>query len=135
MVGDVDGDGDADLVAVWRRLRDREIQRGWTVASNDGLGNFEPTQEDTLSTTSSRYPTPDLDLRGSDFDGDGFLDLVVVENWLVELWYNWGGGFDPALQLSMWLVGLADGDGDVDLLISDPPQVTLWINDSYDLGL
>ena len=134
VVGDVDGDGDADLVAAWRRLRDREIQRGWTVASNDGLGNFEPTQEDTLSTTSSRYPTPDLDLRGSDFDGDGFLDLVVVENWLVELWYNWGGGFDPALQLSTWLVGLADGDGDgdVDLLVSDPPQVTLWINDGYD---
>ena len=54
----------------------------------------------------------------------------------VELWYNWGDGFDPTLQLSWaWLVGLADGDGDgdVDLLVSETrSQVVLWINDGYD---
>ncbi len=136
-VGDIDGDGDADLAVFWRRLVDREIQQGWTVASNDGLGGFEPTQEVTLSTASLRDYTPSIDLRGSDFDGDGLLDLVVDKDLTVELWYNWGDGFDPALQLSnVDLVGLADGDGDgnVDLLVSDfgYREVSLWINDGYD---
>ncbi len=136
-VGDIDGDGDADLVVFWRRLVDREIHQGWTAASNDGLGGFEPTQEVTLSTASFRGYTPSIDLRGSDFDGDGLLDLVVDKDLTVELWYNWGDGFDPALELSnVDLVGLADGDGDgnVDLLVSDLGyrEVSLWINDGYD---
>ena len=134
-VGDVDGDGDADLVVLWTRLVDRERQQGWTVASNDGLGGFEPTQEVILSTTGSYF---DSDLWGSDFDGDGLLDLAVTKGVTVELWYNWGDGFDPTLQLlDVWLVGLADGDGDgnVDLLLSDSDtasQVSLWTNDGYD---
>ena len=136
-VGDVDGDGDADLVVAWNRLIDRERHQGWTVASNDGLGGFEPTQEVPFSTTSFSDPIRRMDLQGSDFDGDGLLDLVVaVPGRTVELWYNWGDGFDPTLQLSrVRLVGLADGDGDgdVDLLVSDSwSQVILWINDGYD---
>ena len=133
-VGDVDGDGDADLVATYHRLVDREIQLGWTVASNDGLGSFEPTQEVPLSTIPAD-DSPRMDLRGSDFDGDGLLDLATAEGGIVEVWYNWGGDFDPFLELSGGLVGLADGDGDgdVDLLVRDGiSQVSLWINDGYD---
>ena len=146
VVGDVDGDSDADLVVFWNRIADRERQRGWTVASNDGLGGFEPTQEVILSTyTSLRDPYPIMDLWGSDFDGDGLLDLVVDDQrrGTVKLWYNWGDEFEPTLQLfDVWLIGLADGDGDgdVDLLLqvlepddSDhhvaPSRVILWIND------
>ena len=141
-VGDADGDGDADLVVLWNRRVDRESQMGWTVASNDGLGRFEPTQEVPLSTVPWNSH-PSMDLWGSDFDGDGLLDLVVAEGGIVELWYNWGGGFDPVLQLfDVRLLGLADGDGDgdMDLLIQEfddsdhlaPSQVSLWINDGYD---
>ena len=137
-VGDVDGDGDADLVVLWDRLVDRESQLGWTVASNDGLGGFEPTQELTLLTT---FDFPFMDLWGSDFDGDGLLDLVVAESGIVEVWYNWGGGFEPTLQLSdVWPVGLADGDGDgdMDLLVWEydalSRKVILWINDGYEFG-
>ncbi len=139
-VGDVDGDGDADLVVAWNRYIDRkeqEEQVGWIVASNDGLGRFEPAQEISLATiyTSFRRFTPLIDLRGSDFDGDGLLDLVVNVGRSVELWYNWGDGFDPTLQLSdVWLLGLADGDGDgdTDLAIMEYDglsyYVILWIN-------
>ena len=138
VVGDVDGDSDTDLVVLWNRFVDRERQLGWTVASNDGLGSFEPTQEVILSTSTSFYHSPIIHLWGSDFDGDGFLDLAVAESEIVELWYNWGGGFEPTLQLfDVWLVGLADGDGDgdMDLLVQEVDEaqshVTLWINDGY----
>ena len=136
-VGDGDGDGDADLVAAWHRLVDGERQLGWIVASNDGLGGFEPTQEFLLATEPAD-DHPFMDLRGSDFDGDGLLDLVVEYQWgNVEVWYNWGGGFEPTLQLfDVSLVGLADGDGDgdVDLLVGDilSQIVIMWINDGYD---
>ena len=140
-VGDVDGDGDADLVVAYNRLVDDESQLGWTMASNDGLGRFELTQEVTISTVSIRDYTPHMYLEGNDFDGDGLLDLIVAEGGTVEVWYNWGGGFDPTQQLSGVLpLGLADGDGDgdVDLLVADYDHddesyyAILWINDGYD---
>ena len=110
------------------------------MASNDGLGRFEPTQEISLSTvsTNSRVTIPLIALWGSDFDGDGLLDLVVNEGRSIELWYNWGDEFDPILQLSeVRLLGLADGDGDgdLDLLVWERDgasyYVTLWNNDGY----
>ena len=137
-VGDIDGDGDADLAVGWRRNVDRKTQLGWIMASNDGLGGFEPTQEILFPT---RPPSDDapffMDLWGSDFDGDGLLDLVVRNRETVEVLYNWGDEFDPILQLSNVSISLADGDGDgdVDLLVwgrdGESYYVTLWINDGY----
>ena len=132
-LGDVDGDGDMDLVAVWQRLTDHGSFLGWTIASQDGLGGLVPTLEATRQATR-------IDLQGSDFDGDGLLDLVFSGDQIVELWHNWGeDGFETTLRLSgVGLLGLADGDGDgdVDLLVIDlddeTAHVILWINDGDD---
>ncbi len=133
-LGDVDGDGDVDLVAVWERYTDTgEEVLGWMVASNDGLGGFVPTRQFTSSSTVI------WGLWGSDFDGDGLLDLVLNEGPNIELWHNQGeDGFATILQLSgVEFVGLADGDGDgeVDLLVIDDDESShaiLWLNDSAD---
>ncbi len=128
-LGDVDGDGDVDLVAVWDRFTATGSDHGWLIASNDGFGGFVLTQEEAASTY--------LSLQGSDFDGDGLFDLVFSGNQIVELWHNEGeDGFESTLRLSgVGFVGLADGDGDgdVDLLVheldDESPHVVLWLND------
>ena len=135
VLGDVDGDGDVDLVTsagVHRR-----DQKRLTVSSNNGQSRFVPTQRILL-------PGFDLHLEGHDFDGDGLMDLVLYEGLSTEVWLNRGeAGFEPILHLSSgWIGGLADGDGDgdVDLVViesekegyNDPDasfSVTLWVND------
>ena len=150
VLGDVDGDGDADLVVVWKydtvvkvteETFERTTQAGWTVASSDGLGGLVPTRQVLL-------PGKDrLGIAGGDFDGDGLLDLAFIEgtqglNQTLELWHNRGeDGFETILQLSdVYFFGLADGDGDgdVDLLVGEYDElrdelvwssVIMWIND------
>ena len=135
VLGDVDGDGDVDLVTsagVHRR-----DQMRLTVSSNDGQGRFVPTQR-------IQRPGISLNLKGHDFDGDGLLDLVLGGQ-STEVWHNRGeAGFEPILQLlyGVWIAGLADGDGDgdVDLVVIEPEEgghdnpdasypATLWVND------
>ena len=144
-LGDIDGDGDADLVVVWTYFEsikvtegtfDRTTQAGWTVASSDGLGGLVPTREVL------RGGEPLIGIAGDDFNGDGLLDLAFRGGRTLELWLNRGvHGFETILQLSdVWFEGLADGDGDgdVDLLVTeyDPlrddyvwSEVIMWLND------
>ncbi len=127
-LGDVDGDGDADLVVKWDTME----STGWTIATSDGLGGL-------VSTPEVRLPTGHPTIAGGDFDGDGLLDLAFSDGRTIELWLNRGeDGFETILQLpDSHLIGLADGDGDgdVDLLVLEEyddlwSNVTMWINDS-----
>ena len=126
-LGDLDGDGDDDLVVGWKVWT-----TGWTIATSDGLGGLASTQEVLLP--NEVYPR----IVGGDVDGDGLLDLALNTGRTIELWLNRGENeFETILQLSGgYLLGLADGDGDgdVDLLgIEDLDDrwsnVTMWIND------
>ena len=157
VLGDVDGDGDLDLVVGWNRwsvyAEDRNSEEhlthwGWTVASNDGLGGLVSTR-DVMHGKSEPGTSwaPIVSLWGDDFDGDGLLDLAFEEGLDLELWHNRGeDGFATVLQLpNVVFIGLADGegDGDLDLLVMEyeeyedesqhshdgTSQATLWFND------
>ena len=131
-LGDMDGDGDADLVVGWKAGEMNREEAGWTIATSDGLGGLVPTREVLLPSEVSPQ------IAGGDFDGDGLLDLAFSNGRTVELWHNRGeDGFETILQLSdVSFVGLADGDGDgdVDLLVVEAldhrwSNATMWIND------
>ena len=129
-LGDMDGDGDADLVVGWKAVEINREEAGWITATSDGLGGLVPTREVLLP--SEDFP----EIAGGDFDGDGLLDLAFNQGSTLELWHNRGeDGFETIFQLSDgYFLGLADGDGDgdVDLLgVEDGywPHVTMWIND------
>ena len=142
-LGDVDGDGDLDLVTAWNRWGEHSPHWGWMVAFNDGLGDLVPTHNVTRPSR-ERPGMPILSIWGDDFDGDGLLDLAFQEGLNLELWHNRGeDGFATILQLpNVGFVGLADGegDGDVDLLVMEyddeslenhegTSQAILWFND------
>ena len=149
-LGDVDGDGDADLVVVWTYFTavpepeggyDMTSQSGWTLASSDGSGDFAPAREVFLPAEADGF-LPVLGIAGGDFNEDGLLDLAFIKGLTAELWLNQGkNNFETILQLSdVFFEALADGDGDgdVDLLVVeyDPlrddaiwSEAIMWIND------
>ena len=131
VAGDVDGDGDADLVMGGRGSQVR-------LYTNDGSGTF-------TDVTSSQLPQRIGTTRGLalvDVDGDGDLDLAIAnglgtpeQNWL---WINSGTGTftdQTATRLPATLdettavvAGDVDGDGDRDLLFTDSLQSVLYLN-------
>ena len=131
--GDLDGDGDLDLVAgngFFLPEPDR-------IYINDGTGRFSDQ-------TASRFPgkadrTQAVVL--GDVDGDGDLDIVVGNDGYNRLYLNKGKGFfedKTATHITPWYsektedLALVDVDGDKDLdllVINDQAQNRLFLND------
>jgi hypothetical protein len=123
-IGDLDGDGDIDIVAPAR-------QQGGALWINDGTGHF------TDETTSRFHPVSGYQFLGleiGDLDGDGDIDIVFGPGFTrvpPVLYINDGSGNfypAPAGSVPADVVGAIqnrlfdiDEDGDLDLLCIEPP--------------
>lgn len=78
--GDIDNDGDIDLVA--------GSSLGFVVQRNNGIGQFYPSS--TVSPAQTSTSTRDLILR--DFNNDGYLDVAFVFYTIEQLRIHWNDG-------------------------------------------
>ncbi|MDX2361565.1 MAG: T9SS type A sorting domain-containing protein [Crocinitomicaceae bacterium] len=111
-VGDVDNDGDQDVLFV----------RGEAILYlNDGLGNFTESYNPAIaSLTGAKYGYIE------DIDGDSFCEIITTGNYETHLFLNAGGTLlyeAPSTAFSDY-GGIADfsdidNDGDIDMLISN----------------
>jgi len=115
-LGDLDGDGDADLLTRWQRAQ----EGGWLLAHNDGQGRF--TRAEAESFAGAGFAVKDSFVGGADLDGDGRLDLVLdspIDQVPPQVWRHdpvagWDKQSLPAHFAPAQLADL-DGDGRADL--------------------
>ncbi len=128
-VGDYNNDGKFDVFVAGTKGNPSTL---WL---NDGTGKFrrDPRSDDVLKTLSS------IDVRGvtfTDFDNDGWLDLIVAGDGGVRVLRNDGTGrfidrstILPEIASATSIVAAdVDGDGDQDLLVDGPTGVRLLRN-------
>ncbi len=127
-VGDLDGDGDFDLLVA------QEHQPN-VLLLNDGAGRFTDVSPQNLPQVA--HDSEDIAL--GDFDGDGDLDAVVVseDDEVNELYLNDGHGrfteggdhLPVTGRSNAVLTADLDGDGNLDLLIGNKGQNVLLLGD------
>ena len=121
-LGDVDGDGDLDLVCgntSWLAAQNR-------LYLNDGSGRFRDVTANQLPVHAD--PTQAVVL--ADFDGDGDLDIVFGNRSSDRLLRNDGRGTFTEAPRGYLPIGVSsslaaadvDGDGDIDLICTGAPQ-------------
>jgi hypothetical protein len=122
-LGDIDGDGDLDLLTAQFSFVSNTV----SVRFNDGTGRFSGTQSVSVGTTPKRVVLGDM-------DGDGDLDLLTANQTsnTVSVRLNngagiFGGGSEVAVDAYPTRVTLGDldGDGDLDLLVA---TYSGWLN-------
>ena len=120
--GDVDGDGDLDL------LTGNVLGTTVSLLRNDGTGAYGPA-------TSIAVGTGPTDLALADVDGDGDLDLLASNytSNTVSVRLNSGNGtfsgtqdvaMPPNTAPDQLALGDVDGDGDLDLLVGSSTNLT-----------
>ena len=124
--GDIDGDGDLDVVG--GVSEPSTLNQLWI---NDGAGLF--------SAVPDAFPANEWNLNLALFDADGDSDLDLLDVGEKDLLYlndgngsfSQGGSLPP--RVGGWVADIAagdvDGDGDMDLLLGVHGYDRLWIND------
>jgi hypothetical protein len=149
-LGDYDNDGDLDVFGMGSAADDPATLR-YGLFRNDGAGHFtDVTASSGLPTagrTTNVYMVLYLQSVFVDYDGDGLLDLLAVEESADRLFRNLGGGLFREVTADHGLdgkrvyarparfhVGDLDGDNDIDFVTmragdGPPCTVQLWRND------
>lgn len=125
-LGDLDGDGDLDVI-----VTGSQHQSVWM---NDGTGLFT-----AHSTTPTFGEGGGRAISLGDMDSDGDLDAVVTNNVTDTVWMNNGdGGMTPHTDSPEFdtgegydnALGDIDGDGDLDVIVGrNNGGATVWVND------